>query len=56
MRVALIMGTSTGGTGKHVRDLASGLVGSGHDVVVLAPAGELEQFDLAGAGAADVPR
>lgn len=54
MRIALVMGTSAGGTGKHVRDLTSGLVGAGHDVVVLAPAGELDQFDLAGAGAATV--
>ncbi|MEO6019075.1 MAG: glycosyltransferase family 4 protein [Knoellia sp.] len=54
MRVALVMGTSAGGTGKHIRDLTQGLVGAGHDVVVLAPAGELNQFDLAGAGAATV--
>jgi len=54
VRVALVMGTSTGGTGKHVRDLTQGLVAAGHDVVVLAPKGEIDQFDLAGAGGATV--
>lgn len=54
MRIALVMGTSAGGTGRHVHDLVQGLVGDGHDVVVLAPAGELDQFDFAGAGAATV--
>lgn len=55
MRVALVMGTSAGGTGKHVHDLAVGLVGAGHDVVVLAPAGELEQFAFDDTGAGTVP-
>ncbi|MFW5471600.1 glycosyltransferase family 4 protein [Knoellia sp. CPCC 206435] len=54
MRVALVMGTSAGGTGRHVHDLASGLVGAGHDVVVLAPAGELDQFAFVGTGARTV--
>lgn len=54
MRIALVMGTSAGGTGKHVHDLVTGLVGAGHDVVVLAPTGELDQFDFASAGAATV--
>lgn len=54
MRVALVMGTSAGGTGKHVHDLVTGLVGAGHDVVVLAPVTELDQFDFAGPGAATV--
>lgn len=54
MRVALVMGTSAGGTGRHVHDLASGLVGAGHDVVVLAPAGELDQFGFADSGAGTV--
>ena len=47
MRVALVMGTSAGGTGRHVHDIVTGLVGAGHDVVVLAPAGELDQFAYA---------
>lgn len=54
MRVALVMGTSAGGTGRHVHDLVTGLVGAGHDVVVLAPAGELDRFSYADAGAATV--
>ncbi|GGB68416.1 glycosyltransferase family 4 protein [Knoellia flava] len=54
MRVALVMGTSAGGTGRHVHDVVSGLVGGGHDVVVLAPPGELDRFDYAGTGAATV--
>lgn len=54
MKIALVMGTSAGGTGRHVHDLVTGLVRSGHDVVVLAPTGELDQFEFAGAGAATV--
>lgn len=54
MRVALVMGTSAGGTGRHVHDLVTGLVGAGHDVVVLAPVGELDQFSYADTGAATV--
>lgn len=54
MRVALVLGTSAGGTGRHVHDLVSGLVAAGHDVVLLAPAGELDQFGYAAAGAATV--
>ena len=53
MRVALVMGTSAGGTGRHVHDIVSGLVGGGHDVVVLAPPGELDQFAYAATGARD---
>ena len=54
MRVALVMGTSAGGTGRHVHDIVTGLVGAGHDVVVLAPAAELDQFAYAATGAATV--
>lgn len=54
MRVALVMGTSAGGTGRHVHDVVSGLVGAGHDVVVLAPAAELDQFAYADTGASTV--
>ncbi|KGN36110.1 hypothetical protein N803_09430 [Knoellia subterranea KCTC 19937] len=48
------MGTSAGGTGKHVLDLVGGLVEADHDVVVLAPRAELDQFPFAEAGAATV--
>ena len=34
MRVALVMGTSAGGTGRHVHDLASGLVGAGRSEIL----------------------
>lgn len=54
MRIALVMGTSAGGTGRHVHDLTQGLVAHGHDVVVLAPAEELRHFDFAGVGAGTV--
>ncbi|PRY63820.1 glycosyltransferase involved in cell wall biosynthesis [Knoellia remsis] len=54
MKVALVMGTSAGGTGRHVHDLVAGLVTAGHEVVVLAPAGELAQFEIAQTGAATV--
>jgi glycosyltransferase involved in cell wall biosynthesis len=38
MRVAYVLGTSTGGTVRHVRMLAGGLTGRGVDVCVYAPA------------------
>ncbi|GGK84309.1 glycosyl transferase [Sphaerisporangium melleum] len=37
-RVALVLGTSTGGVGRHVRMLAEGLAREGHRVVVAGPA------------------
>ncbi len=36
-RVALVVGTTTGGTGAHVRMLATGLAGRGIDVSVFGP-------------------
>ncbi|WP_328818624.1 glycosyltransferase family 4 protein [Nonomuraea cypriaca] len=55
MRVAFVLGTTSGGTGRHVRMLAEGLVGRGHQVVVAGPSGVEEQFSFASAGARFVP-
>lgn len=55
MRVALVLGTSTGGVGGHVRSLAAGLVGRGHLVTVLGPSGTEERFGFAGTGAEFTP-
>lgn len=51
MRVLLALGTSTGGVGRHVHDLAAGLVAAGDQVVVAAPPGVERQFAYAGVGA-----
>ncbi|WP_240777368.1 glycosyltransferase family 4 protein [Nonomuraea basaltis] len=51
MRVAFVLGTTSGGTGRHVRMLAEGLVRRGHRVVVLGPRSVEEQFSFAGVGA-----
>ena len=37
MKVLLVLGTSTGGVGRHVHDLVEGLVAAGDEVVVAAP-------------------
>ncbi|MEV4104665.1 glycosyltransferase [Nonomuraea sp. NPDC049649] len=57
MRVAYVVGTTTGGTGRHVRMLAGGLVRRGHRVVVAGPREVEEQFGFGEAGArfAEVP-
>jgi glycosyltransferase involved in cell wall biosynthesis len=55
MRVALVLATSTGGVGEHVRSLAGGLVDRGHVVSVLGPAATEERFDFTGAGATFAP-
>ncbi len=52
MRVALVLGTSTGGIGHHVRSLAARLVEAGDDVLVAAPAGTLQRFGFERVGAA----
>ncbi len=44
MRVALVLATSTGGIGRHVRSLADGLTAAGHTVVVLGPRAVAAQF------------
>ncbi|MET9338052.1 glycosyltransferase family 4 protein [Nonomuraea sp. NPDC003804] len=57
MRVAFVLGTTSGGTGRHVRMLAEGLLRRGHRVVVIGPPSVEEQFGFraAGAGFAAVP-
>lgn len=54
MRILLALGTSTGGVGRHVHDLAGGLIARGHEVVVAAPPEVEAQFDYAGLGATSV--
>ncbi|TDB94788.1 glycosyltransferase family 4 protein [Actinomadura sp. 7K534] len=51
MRVALVLGTSAGGVGRHVRSVAAGLAGRGARVVVCGPASTEELFGFSGAGA-----
>lgn len=46
MRVALVLGSSTGGVRQHVGDLAAGLISAGHDVLVAAPASVLDRMRL----------
>ncbi len=46
MKVLLVMGTSAGGVGAHVRGLARLLAGAGHHVVVACPAEAAERFRL----------
>lgn len=55
VRVALVMATSTGGVGQHVRSLARGLVASGALVTVVAPAATEDLFGFAALGATFVP-
>ncbi|MET8158959.1 glycosyltransferase family 4 protein [Sphaerisporangium sp. NPDC005289] len=55
-RVALVLGTSTGGVGRHVRMLAGGLAREGRQVVVIGPASTDEAFGFSVvAGFAGVP-
>ncbi|MDA0638341.1 glycosyltransferase family 4 protein [Nonomuraea sp. MCN248] len=51
MRVAYVVGTTTGGTGRHVHMLAAGLARRGHRVVVAGPREVEEQFGFREAGA-----
>ncbi|MFD1542873.1 glycosyltransferase family 4 protein [Nonomuraea guangzhouensis] len=51
MRVAFVLGTTSGGTGRHVRMLVEGLVRRGHHVVVLGPGSVGERFSFGDAGA-----
>ncbi|RFU38981.1 glycosyltransferase family 1 protein, partial [Actinomadura logoneensis] len=50
-RVALVLGTSAGGVGRHVRSVAAGLVERGARVAVFGPAATEELFGFTGAGA-----
>lgn len=54
-RVALVLATTTGGTGRHVTSITSGLIGSGIDVTVYAPEATDRQFGFAERGARFVP-
>jgi glycosyltransferase involved in cell wall biosynthesis len=51
LRVALVLASSTGGIGRHVASLASGLVERGHTVTVYGPESTERQFDFSGLGA-----
>ncbi|MGB9376493.1 MAG: glycosyltransferase family 4 protein [Mycobacteriales bacterium] len=49
--IVLVLATSTGGTGTHVRTLAGGLVRSGARVTVCGPQSTEDAFGFVGAGA-----
>lgn len=51
MRAGIVLGTSSGGIGAHVRSLAAGLVASGVDVVVAGPRSTEEHFGFTATGA-----
>ncbi|MER7420949.1 glycosyltransferase family 4 protein [Micromonospora peucetia] len=53
--VALLLASSTGGVGQHVRSLAEGLTAAGTSVLVCGPAATQEQFDFTGVGARFLP-
>ncbi|MFG2246670.1 glycosyltransferase [Spirillospora sp. NPDC048823] len=50
MRVALVLGTSAGGVGRHVGSVAVGLAGRGAQVLVCGPASTEELFGFTGGG------
>lgn len=47
MKVLMVLGTSAGGVGSHVRGLVASLTGAGHTVVVACPAEVAEHFGFA---------
>jgi glycosyltransferase involved in cell wall biosynthesis len=53
--VVLVLASSTGGVGQHVRALARGLTSAGVTVTVCGPAATQAQFDFTAVGAAFVP-
>ena len=55
MRVALTLGTSAGGVGRHVHDLVTGLTRQGAEVVVACPPSVEQHFGFAAVGAVVVP-
>lgn len=55
LRILLVLGTSTGGIGAHVRSLAAGLVDRGHRVVVAGPKETEATFSFSQVGARFVP-
>ncbi|MEV8637830.1 glycosyltransferase family 4 protein [Streptosporangium sp. NPDC051023] len=54
-RVALVLGTSAGGVGRHVAMLAGGLAGQGRGVIVAGPSNTEEAFGFGRLGARFVP-
>src|SRR4051794_13466982 len=54
-RLALVLATSTGGVGQHVRSVSAALVAAGAQVLVCGPAGTDELFDFSAGGAAFAP-
>jgi glycosyltransferase involved in cell wall biosynthesis len=55
MRVVVVLGTSAGGVGAHVRMLAQRLPDSGIDVTIACPPGTEERFGFAATGAVYEP-
>jgi glycosyltransferase involved in cell wall biosynthesis len=55
LRVALVLASSTGGIGRHVSSLASGLAARGVAVTVYAPEATGRQFEFGSLGADFVP-
>ncbi|WP_431936016.1 glycosyltransferase family 4 protein [Micromonospora sp. RP3T] len=53
--VALVLASSTGGVGQHVRSVARGLTEVGASVLVCGPAATQEQFDFTQTGARFTP-
>jgi glycosyltransferase involved in cell wall biosynthesis len=51
VRVAFVLGTTSGGTGRHVLMLVEGLVRRGHQVLVVGPGSVEEQFSFGAVGA-----
>ena len=55
MKLALVLATSAGGVGRHVHDLAAGLVAEGHEVLVVCPPQVQAQFAFTASGAGHLP-
>lgn len=55
MRVLLVLGTSSGGVGRHVHGLARGLAAVGHSVRVACPQEVEDQFAFSPVGARHLP-
>jgi glycosyltransferase involved in cell wall biosynthesis len=53
-RVLLVLATSTGGVGRHVRSLADGLTGLGADVTVAGPASTQDAFGFPSYAVVDI--
>lgn len=53
--IVLVLGTSVGGVGRHVRMLAAGLARRGHPIVVAGPVSTERQYNFTGGGASFTP-